>query len=190
MFPTFPSFPTFCKESLGIIFPTFPSCPTFWRKYWYPNDSLQNAGKLGKVGKMMPNDSLQNVGKLGKVGKWCPTVLCRLLGNLEKLEKLEKWCPTILCKMLENLENLKNARQNSKTYSNMYATMTKKLPNIRAVIRHTITTWFRVCFFHNVIQVQSFRLHAKKFCRLQGGQKAGGGIGHHPYIYIYIYIYI
>ena len=31
-----------------------------------PNDSLQNVGKLGKIGKMMPNDSLQNVGKLEK----------------------------------------------------------------------------------------------------------------------------
>ena len=31
-----------------------------------PNDSLQNVGKVEKVGKMMPNDSLQNVGKLGK----------------------------------------------------------------------------------------------------------------------------
>ena len=33
------------------------------------------------------------------------------------------------------------------------------------------------------------RFFAMKFCMLQGGQKAGGGIGHHPYIYIYIYIY-
>ena len=33
------------------------------------------------------------------------------------------------------------------------------------------------------------RFFAMKFCILQGGQKAGGGIGHHPYIYIYIYIY-
>ena len=33
------------------------------------------------------------------------------------------------------------------------------------------------------------RFFAMKFCILQGGQKAGGGIGHHPYIYIYIYIH-
>ena len=45
-------------------------------------------------------------------------------------------------------------------------------------------------FLHNCIQVRSFRLHAMTFCRLQGGQKAGGWIGHHPYIYIYIYIYM
>ena len=34
-----------------------------------PNDSLQNVGEVGKVGKMMPNDSLQNVVKHGKVVK-------------------------------------------------------------------------------------------------------------------------
>ena len=46
------------------------------------------------------------------------------------------------------------------------------------------------CAFCIIIQVGSFRLHAMKFCILQGGQKAGGGIVQHPYMYIYIYIYM
>ena len=80
IFSILPTFPTFCKESLGITFPTFSTFPTFTTfckesfGYQYfvqnvgkvgtmmPNDSLQN---VGKVGKMMPNDSLQNVGQLG-----------------------------------------------------------------------------------------------------------------------------
>ena len=65
----------------------------------------------------------------------------------------------------------------------------KRLPNIRAAIQHTMKTCFPVCL-HNFIQVRSFRLHAMTFCRLKGGQKAGGDRTSPIYIYIYIYIYI
>ena len=108
------------------------------------------------------------------------------LQNVGQLEQLGKWRPKILCRILENLENARQNLKHSQTWMQQWQTTPKS--NIRAAIQHTIKTCFRV-FLHNCIQVRSFRLHTMTFCRLQGGQKAGGGIGHHPHIYIYIYIY-
>ena len=60
----------------------------------------------------------------------------------------------------------------------------RRCPKFLSYNKHVLSC----LLLHNYIQVRSFRLHAMKFCILQGGQKAGGDRAAPISIYIYIYI--